>query len=306
MIRLIINADDFGYCPERNRAIGDLFKSKSISSTSLLVNGIEAENACRLADSIDLPMGLHWNLTEGRPISKRQSTSLVDQRGLMHGKFGLRIKLDQGEIRREDLIDELEEQIIKYRELTGGKLPKHIDGHQHIHIHPMVVECVIELMKKYQIEYIRAPADRMLMKMKEKNVFYQEIFDQTQLAKKLFDENQLKYPKYFFGMTTMGSSMTLTNIESCLQSIRSNSLVVAELMCHPGYPNNGICGGCGQDSPPDLFSQSFDRQIEYNLLSTNDLKELFQRYDVHLCTYDHLNIDMLNDDEVNVDANPYE
>lgn len=306
MIRLIINADDFGYCSERNRAIGDLFKAKLISSTSLLVNGLEAENACRLADAIDLPMGLHWNLTEGQPISKRQMTSLVDQKGQMHGKFGLRTKLDQGEILRQDLIEELEQQILKYQQLTRGKLPKHVDGHQHIHVHPMVVDCVVELMKKYRIKYVRAPFDRLVSSTNEKFPFYQQIFEQTALAKKIFDKNQLKYPEYFFGMTTMGSSMTLSNIEMCFRSVPSNSFVTAELMCHPGYPNDGIHGGCGQNSPPDLFSQSFERQIEYNFLTTNALKELFHRYNVHLCTYDHLNINMLNDDEVNVDANPYE
>jgi len=43
---LIINADDFGYCPKRDKAIIDLFKKNFISSTSLLVNGDNAYQAC--------------------------------------------------------------------------------------------------------------------------------------------------------------------------------------------------------------------------------------------------------------------
>ncbi|MBR1595531.1 MAG: ChbG/HpnK family deacetylase [Phocaeicola sp.] len=39
MIRLIINADDFGKSPWRNRAIDDAFKMGLISSAGLIVTG---------------------------------------------------------------------------------------------------------------------------------------------------------------------------------------------------------------------------------------------------------------------------
>ena len=300
MIRLIINADDFGYCSARNRAIVELFRNKSISSSSLLVNGVEAASACRLAETFELPLGLHWNLTEGRPISGRTTTSLVDAQGLMHGKFGLREKLDRDEIRREDLLEELEQQLLKFHELTRGHWPTHVDGHQHIHVHPRVVECVVEVMKKYGIRDVRAPADLMWGRTMGTNSFYDEILLQTESAKQRFDANGIRYPEFFFGLTTMGASMSSTNVEACLRALPSDRAIVVEWMCHPGYPNDGIQGGCGQGSPPDLFSQSADRQLEYNFLSTNEVKEVCRRYNVRLST------DRSNDGAADADANPCE
>ena len=40
---LIINADDFGYCNERDQAIIDLLENKKISSVTCLVNGSSFE-----------------------------------------------------------------------------------------------------------------------------------------------------------------------------------------------------------------------------------------------------------------------
>ena len=92
---LIINADDFGYCPERNRGIIESFKGKSISSSTLLVNSLFAKEAVELALANKLPLGLHFNITEGRPISNLEHVStLVNTRGLFLGKFGLRDALE--------------------------------------------------------------------------------------------------------------------------------------------------------------------------------------------------------------------
>jgi predicted glycoside hydrolase/deacetylase ChbG (UPF0249 family) len=90
---LIINADDFGYCPERNRGIIEAFNNKSISSSTLLVNSLFAENAVKLAFDNNMPLGLHFNITEGKPISRNVS-SLVDDFGCFFGKFGLRQFID--------------------------------------------------------------------------------------------------------------------------------------------------------------------------------------------------------------------
>ena len=49
MAYLIINADDFSYCPERNIGIIEAFNSKSITSSTLLINSLYAEYAVKLA-----------------------------------------------------------------------------------------------------------------------------------------------------------------------------------------------------------------------------------------------------------------
>src|SRR5271165_6026336 len=120
---LIINADDFGYCPKRDQAIIDLFKQKSISSTSLLVNGDNVYQACLYAKIYNLPMGIHINLTEGRPITNDlfRIKSLINSNGLMHGKLGLRYELEKGNIQLEHIEYEIEMQLNKYRELNNDQ-----------------------------------------------------------------------------------------------------------------------------------------------------------------------------------------
>lgn len=94
---LVINADDFGYCEQRNRGIVESVQSGVVSSTSLLVNADKALEAVKLAREYSIPLGLHLNLTEGRTMKSRLS-SLTLENGFMRGKFGFRKALENGEI----------------------------------------------------------------------------------------------------------------------------------------------------------------------------------------------------------------
>ncbi|CAF1209033.1 unnamed protein product [Adineta steineri] len=288
---LIINADDFGYCPKRDQAIVDLFKQKSISSTSLLVNGSNVYQACLSAKMAHLPMGIHLNLTEGRPVTNdfNRIESLINSHGLMHGKIGLRNELEKENIKQEHIEYEIEMQINKYKELNDNKLPRHIDGHQHIHVHPMIVESVARIARQYGINYIRAPQDQMILSFDTDNLFYKEIVNQTKSCLKIFDKYSLIYPKYFFGMTLMSQEFTLNNIETCLKILEQNQTehIFAELMCHPGYPSDPLIGGCGTEQP-DEFSQSIDRQYEFDILSSDYLRNLLENYNVRLSIYDEI------------------
>jgi predicted glycoside hydrolase/deacetylase ChbG (UPF0249 family) len=287
-IHLIINADDFGYCPNRDAAIIDLLEQKLISSASLLVNGFDADQAAQYAKMHDVPIGIHLNLTEGRPVTNdvRRIESLVNADGFMHGKFGLRHKLREGRIQLEHVENEIEMQLNKYKELTGGIPPNHIDGHQHIHVHPAIVESVARLAHRYGIKYVRAPQDPMIISSEMDQSFHSEIVTQTKSAVSVFDRYALNYSKYFFGMTTMGRQLTLENVENCLKVLAGKQAenVVAELMCHPGYPSDPFVGGCGTGYP-DTFSQSADRQHEFDVLSSRELRALFKKYNVQLCAY---------------------
>ena len=65
---LVVNADDFGYCDQRNRGIVESFLNGVVSSASLLPNADKALEAVQLSEEYGIPLGLHLNLTEGRPI----------------------------------------------------------------------------------------------------------------------------------------------------------------------------------------------------------------------------------------------
>lgn len=54
---LIITADDFGYCAERNRGILDSYKNGIVTRASLLVNGSAVKHACELSNKFKIPTG---------------------------------------------------------------------------------------------------------------------------------------------------------------------------------------------------------------------------------------------------------
>lgn len=141
--KLVVNADDFGYCKCRNAGILDCSRGKGglVSSVSVLVTHPFCE-----ADH-NLSVGLHVNLTEGKPLSANCKT-LVAENGEMLGKFPFRNSchgLDKGEIALE-----IAAQIDCFKQ-RYGKLPTHADGHQHIHTLPFVAPIFAQTLEKYGI-----------------------------------------------------------------------------------------------------------------------------------------------------------
>ncbi len=75
------------------------FREGSLSSATLLVNGKAAMEAGVLAQELNLPVGIHFNLTEGTPVAPLcDVSSLVGPTGLFHGKFGFFEQLQAGTI----------------------------------------------------------------------------------------------------------------------------------------------------------------------------------------------------------------
>ncbi len=69
--RIIINADDFGLCDGVNEAVAQAHSDGILTSATIMVNMPAAEKAVKIAKKLpSLGIGVHLNLTEGRPISK--------------------------------------------------------------------------------------------------------------------------------------------------------------------------------------------------------------------------------------------
>ena len=85
--RCVIVADDFGISMERSRGIIRALKNGVVTNTSVMANGDAAVEAIEMARANGLigVVGLHLNLTEGRPLSWPQDIpSLLLQRGETH------------------------------------------------------------------------------------------------------------------------------------------------------------------------------------------------------------------------------
>ncbi|GGG03711.1 carbohydrate deacetylase [Paenibacillus aceti] len=125
--QVIINADDFGLSPAVNRGIIEAFQAGGITSTSLMVNMPGFEEAVQLAFSQPaLSVGLHFNLTYGRPVSNPASIpSLVRSDGSFHSD-PLAPARDSRDVHRE-LTAQWE------RFVRTGLRPTHLDSHHLLH-----------------------------------------------------------------------------------------------------------------------------------------------------------------------------
>jgi len=150
---LIVNADDFGLASSVSRGIIEAHQAGSVTSTTLMVNAPGTEEAVDLAgDNPDLGIGLHFNLTEGHPLTS--ASSLIDSNGdfLLRGAL-----LRQSLLGRVDPIDvarELDAQLDRFSDL--GLTPSHLDSHQHVHMAPPIFRAMLPILRD------RVPALRVV------------------------------------------------------------------------------------------------------------------------------------------------
>ncbi|MBK5300731.1 MULTISPECIES: ChbG/HpnK family deacetylase [Gammaproteobacteria] len=132
--QVIVNADDFGLSSSENAVILGAFKAGVISSATAMANMPAFEEACVLSQQSLLQgrIGLHFNLTYGRPLSPSILTrsTFCDSQGV----FNLNLPRHSLWLNRQDrdaVLEELEAQW--QRCLDNGLRPSHIDSHQHVH-----------------------------------------------------------------------------------------------------------------------------------------------------------------------------
>lgn len=80
MKKLIITADDYGMCDIVNKAIDDCVEAGLVTTTNVIVNMESLSAAGTLRTRYPkLSIGMHWNLTSGKPVSPiNEVSSLVN------------------------------------------------------------------------------------------------------------------------------------------------------------------------------------------------------------------------------------
>lgn len=159
MKRLIINADDLGADEARNQGIFEAIEADRVTSVSVLANGDGFEDAIERWKSLgktEISLGIHINLSEGRPIS-RDLRILIGQDGSFRGKKAAQTLLK--EPTEAGLEQEIQKEIkAQIDVLKKFEAPiKHLDGHQHIHIMPAVLPIALKCSTDNKIPWFRIP-----------------------------------------------------------------------------------------------------------------------------------------------------
>lgn len=159
MIKLIINADDFGFDIARNDAILECFEKKEISTTTIMANMPGFEDGVARAHKLGLQdcIGLHLNFTQGMPLTKeiKAFPNFCNPDGSFNAHFH-RSKLGRFFLSRKTkkaIYNEAKAQMLRYKD--AGFTMMHLDSHHHSHTDPVICKIVCPLAKKLGFKSIR-------------------------------------------------------------------------------------------------------------------------------------------------------
>lgn len=147
MIKVIVNADDFGYSRGTNFGIIDAHQYGVVNSATMMMNMTAVDHAFELAsENKELAVGIHLVLTAGTPLIQTGVSSLIQENGKFKTQSMLmnQFDMDPGEVEKE-----WEAQIHKF--LSYGVKPNHMDSHHHVHTLPELEQVVRRLSKKYNL-----------------------------------------------------------------------------------------------------------------------------------------------------------
>lgn len=154
--RLIVNADDFGRSASINEAVIRAHREGILTTASLMVNEPECAAAVQLAKACPrLGVGLHLTLLMGRAaLAPAQIPGLVNARGEFSdapaatgARYFFRREL------RAQLRAEIHAQFARFR-ATGLTLD-HVNGHLHMHLHPVVFDILMRDAAELGIAHLR-------------------------------------------------------------------------------------------------------------------------------------------------------
>src|SRR5262245_57345474 len=158
--RLIVNADDFGLSEAVNEAVVRAFSEGVLRSCSLMVTGEAFEHAVSVAQAHPaLAVGIHLVTVMGRAVLPPAAIpTLVDATGhFVSNPTRAGLKYYFSPQARRELRQELRAQFDTFA-ATGLRL-SHIDGHLHMHVHPVIFQAALELGVRYGARCMRIPQE---------------------------------------------------------------------------------------------------------------------------------------------------
>jgi chitin disaccharide deacetylase len=158
--RLIVNADDFGRSDSINQAVIRAHQEGILTSASLMVNEPGFDEAVKLAKGNPrLGVGLHLTLLVGHSALPPETIpGLVNDRGeFTNNPVGAGFRYFFKRSLRQQLRAEIHAQFDRFR--ATGLMLDHVNGHLHLHLHPVIFRILMEDAEKLGIRRMRFTRD---------------------------------------------------------------------------------------------------------------------------------------------------
>ncbi len=227
-MKLIINADDFGYTESVSAGILRAHRDGIVTATTFMTNAPHTAGAAKLARATpSLDVGVHLVLSFNRPLADiARLRSLVDE----DGKFLRATELLRRDIDREEALLEYRTQYEKARELLGRE-PTHLDTHHWVHDHPALEWAIGELARKTGAA-ARIHSDEQRDRLRSRGV---------------------RTPDHFAREFQYEGNVGVEPLLDLLERIARRD-GVTELMCHPGETDAALVtrSGYARERPTEL------------------------------------------------------
>ena len=234
--RLVVNADDFGLSTGVNRGILEAHAAGVVSSVSVLVNAPGWTDAVpRLRDlGPGIGVGLHLNLTMGRPVS--WGGSLSDARtGQFHSLRALVARAFAGRLDPGDVAIECAAQLARLR--NAGLVVTHVDSHRHVHVLPGVWGAVVERARAAGVPVLRVPLEPWSVNPVNWRASLKKAALRVAWGVASRGTTPLDRPDRFVGISLQGSRSFLARLLAVLDRLEPGT---TELMVHPGYADGDL------------------------------------------------------------------
>jgi hopanoid biosynthesis associated protein HpnK len=281
-VRLIVNADDFGFTGGVNAGIIHAHQCGIVTSTTIMANGDAFEEAVALAlQNPALGVGVHLAAVGGSPVSDpRHIPSLVDKAGLLPRTLtALLLRLARGAVKMEHVEREFRAQVELV--ISRGITPTHLDSHKHTHTHPLVMEALARVAREFGIPCVRRPFERPGAGRftgpaarsrrgvhRKQRILALAVAGRQSRFERVIVRYNLRAPDRFFGVALTGllDSAALRDMIGVLPEGTS------ELMCHPAT--------YGDDLDRASTRLKRERERERDALTDESVKLALQRSNI--------------------------
>lgn len=269
--RLIVNADDFGRSHSINDAVIRAHREGVLTTASLMVNEPDCAEAVALAkETPNLGVGLHLTLLMGRSaLPPEKIPGLVNKQNEFSNNpvaVGMKYFFQRG--LRGQLRAEIHEQFARFRQ-TGLPLD-HVNGHLHMHLHPVVFNILMQDAEQLGIRHFRFTREPFWMDMplaKGQRLYRAShaliYLCLSQRAKSRLLENKIRHTQRVFGLL-QNARVEESYILKLLNILPSGD---SELYSHPSL---------------DKFKHEFDALVSPRV------KEKIQQRGIQLIRYQDL------------------
>jgi predicted glycoside hydrolase/deacetylase ChbG (UPF0249 family) len=259
--------DDFGCTLGINSAVEMLHRKNIVNYASVLVYGNQVENAVEISKrNPKLQTGLHLAFTD---VHCERKIPGVTSAGFFKSRNQLIKSILLGQVNENDIYKEIENQFNKL--ISLGFNVKFINGHQDVHVLPIINRQIIKFSKKNNIKLRGVLSENYrFIVFNYKKLMKEILAYQFQMQ---IDEDK-KFNDYFLSNMNSDRNFSVNGFEAILKNIANKQKIYQyEWGVHPSFSPDGL---------EVYWDKRYisERVSEFNVMNSSEFLELLIKYKV--------------------------